>query len=260
MKDRQTIRPIVNNQWNAELYERDHAFVSQLGVDLVELLSPQRGERVLDLGCGTGHLANAIAASGAEVMGIDTASAMIEQARRYYPNLHFEVADATNLQFVAEFDAVFSNAVLHWISEAEKVVTGIWQALKPGGRLIAEFGGKGNVQAIITALRSTFQAAGYPMDASWYFPSIGEYSSLLEQHHFQVTFATLFDRPTPLNEGDQGMRNWIEMFANSLFQTIPAERHLGMLTEIEAQLRPNLYQNGIWFADYRRIRIVAIKM
>ncbi len=261
MKNRQTRdQALFHNQWNAELYECNHAFVSQLGADLVELLSPQKGERILDLGCGTGHLAHAIASNGAEVIGIDAASTMVEKARSYYPTLHFEVRDATNLQFVEEFDAVFSNAVLHWITAAEQVVAGIWQALKPGGRFVAEFGGKGNVQAIVKALGETIRAAGYPVHLSWYFPSIGEYSSLLEKHKFEVTFTSLFDRPTPLNEGEEGMRNWIEMFAHSLFQEIPAEQQIGIMTKIEDQLRPKLYQDGIWFVDYRRIRVVAVKV
>lgn len=251
----------ISNQWDINLYESKHSFVAKFGTDLLEILSPQPGECILDLGCGTGYLTDKIASSGAEVVGIDNAPTMIEQARINYPNLKFEVADGTRLQFIEEFDAVFSNAVLHWIKEPEKVVSGIWQALKPRGRFVTEFGGKGNVKAIVSAIENVMQAADYPTVElnPWYFPSIGEYSTLLEQQGLQLTFATLFDRPTPLEDGEKGMRNWLEMFANSFFQAIPVDKKTSILADIENQLRPTLYQNGAWFADYKRIRVIAIK-
>lgn len=253
---------ILENQWDAELYDTKHSFVTQLATDLVDFLSPKRGESILDLGCGTGHLTDKIAAFGADVMGIDSAPSMIEQARRHYPNLHFQVVDATNLQFTECFDAVFSNAVLHWIKDPEKVVAGVSRSLKPGGRFVAEFGGKGNIKAITKAIYTAMQTAGYPLTEAlnpWYFPSIGEYSALLEQHGLQVTFATLFERPTPLNDGDRGMQNWIKMFANHLFQILPNDKQANVLADIENQLRSQLYIDGTWFADYRRIRVIAQK-
>jgi trans-aconitate methyltransferase len=263
--DSQTTRnspPPSQNPWDAQLYDHQHSFVSKFGTDLVELLSPKPGECILDLGCGTGHLTNKIASCGAEVIGIDSALTMIEQARNHYPQLQFEVADATTLEVIEQFNAVFSNAVLHWIKQPEKVVAGIYHALKPGGRFVAEFGGRGNVKAIVTAIYNVMQAVGYPIDEAvnpWYFPSIGEYSSLLEQQGFELTFATLFERPTPLDEGEKGIQNWIRMFANSFFKAIPAEQQIDILAEIENQLRPLLYRDSTWFADYKRIRVMAIK-
>lgn len=251
------------HQWDAELYDSKHSFVSQFGTGLVELLSAQPGEFILDLGCGTGHLTERIASCGAEVVGIDSASTMIEQARSHYPHLQFEVGDATNLQFSQRFDAVFSNAVLHWIKAPEKVVTGICRALKPGGRFVAEFGGKGNVQKIITAIDNAMHSAGYPINEQlhpWYFPSIGEYAPLLEQQGLQVIFATLFERPTLLDDGEKGMFNWIKMFASNFLKGIPVTQQTDILTDIENQLRPQLYQDDTWFADYKRIRVVAIKL
>jgi trans-aconitate methyltransferase len=250
------------NQWNAELYDSKHSFVSELGADLVELLSPKPGECILDLGCGTGHLTYKIASNKAAVIGIDSASTMIEQASQNYPRIDFSVIDARKLPFTEKFDAIFSNAVLHWIKEPEEVVIGINRALKPGGRFVAEFGGKGNVQAIVTAIYHALQKAGYPADAAlspWYFPSISEYGSLLEKHGLQLTFATLFERPTPLEDGEQGMQNWLKMFANSFFNGLSVDTHMSTLTDIENQLRPTLYKNGTWFADYKRIRVIAIK-
>ncbi|PIG90794.1 class I SAM-dependent methyltransferase [Gloeocapsopsis sp. IPPAS B-1203] len=252
----------MTNQWDAKLYDRNHSFVSELATDLTELLAPQKDYRILDLGCGTGDLTNKIAIQGVEVVGIDFATTMIEQARSKYPHLHFEVLDARNLQYQEEFDAVFSNAALHWITEPEKVILGIQQALKPGGRFVAEFGGKGNVKAITTALYQALKNAGYPIDKKlnpWYFPSIAEYGSLLEKHGLQLVFATLFDRPTRLEDGEKGLQNWLKMFANSFLNTFSPEQQVSIISDMENQLHPVLYQNNAWFADYRRIRIVAVK-
>jgi trans-aconitate methyltransferase len=188
---------------------------------------------------------------------------MIEQARHHYPTLRFEVANAIDLQFQEQFDAVFSNAVLHWIREPEKVVTSIRRALKPGGHFVAEFGGKGNVKAVLTAISNAMESVGYPVDEAmnpWYFPSIGEYGTLLEQQGLELTFATLFERPTLLDDGDKGMQNWIKMFANSFLQSLPADKQTDVLETIENQLRPTLYQDRTWFADYKRIRVMAIKL
>lgn len=251
------------NQWDAELYDSKHFFVSNFGTNLVELLSPQPDEYILDLGCGTGHLTEKIASFGAQVLGIDSAENMLIQARNHYPNLKFELADATNLQFLEEFDAVFSNAVLHWIKQPQKVITGIYRALKPGGRFVAEFGGKGNVQKIVTAIYHVMDTAGYSLELSenpWYFPSIGEYGTLLEKQGFELTFASLFERPTVLDDSEKGMQNWIKMFGNNFLAVLPDAQQNAILAEIEKQLRLDLYKNGTWFADYKRIRVIAKKV
>ncbi len=247
--------------WPTIVWRTIHSFVSEFGAELVELLASQRGECILDLGCGTGYLTDKISNSEAEVVGIDSAPTMIEQARANYPNSKFEVADGRNLQFKEQFDGVFSNAVLHWITEPEKVVAGVWLALKPGGRFVAEFGGKGNIKLIVSALNNAIQAAGYPAINlnPWYFPSIGEYGTLLEKQGLQLIYAILFDRPIPLEDGENGIRNWIKMFASSFFKDIPVDQQASILANIENQLRPSLYRNSTWYADYRRIRIIAIK-
>ncbi|MBD2105071.1 trans-aconitate 2-methyltransferase [Leptolyngbya sp. FACHB-261] len=247
-------------QWNASLYESDHAFVWQYGGNLIELLAPQLGEHILDLGCGTGQLTAEIAALGAKVVGIDHAPTMVEKAQANYPQLKFAVADATDFSLAEPFDAVFSNAVLHWIQEPEKVIRCIWQALKPGGRFVAEFGGLGNVKAITTALTDVLTATGYVENATlnpWYFPSIGEYTTLLEKQGFEVSYASLFDRPTPLKDHKAGIQNWLKMFASRFFQGIPEEQQPSILQVIENQLRPVLYRDETWFADYRRLRVIA---
>ncbi|VXD21863.1 conserved hypothetical protein [Planktothrix serta PCC 8927] len=249
--------------WDAKLYDSHHSFVSNLAVDLLELLDPRAGEHILDLGCGTGHLSYKITNTGAEVIGIDKASTQIKRANQTYPNLNLWVADGSNLVWTEQFDAVFSNAVLHWIQQPEKVIAGVWRALKPGGRFVAEFGGKGNVDTIITAIYAALDAAGYPENKTlnpWYFPSISEYGTLLEATGFQLKLATLMERPTPLNDSEKGLRHWLRMFADSFFQGIPASEQLHIITDIETHLRPKLFKNGTWIADYKRIRIVATKI
>lgn len=249
--------------WDAQLYDDRHRFVSHLATDLLQLLNPQTGEDILDLGCGTGHLTYRITSSGAQVVGIDQSCSMIEQASRSYPDLNFAVADAKALEITEQFDAVFSNAVLHWIKPPENVISEIKRVLKPGGRFVAEFGGKGNIETIVTGINQALDEAGYPENQAlnpWYFPSIAQYGLLLEQQGLHLKFATLFERPTPLDAGKNGLRNWIKMFARCFFEGIPTDQQDRILTQIEQKLAPKLYQNGTWVADYKRIRVLAIKM
>lgn len=245
--------------WNAACYQQQHSYVWQHGESLLAQLNPQRDERILDLGCGTGQLTEQIAASGAEVIGIDSDRAMITQAQTNYPHIPFQVADAASFQLPElpepsePMDAVFSNAVLHWVPQAEAAARCIAAALKPGGRFVAELGGKGNVQAILTSLE---QVSGRADLNPWYFPSLGEYAGLLEQAGLEVTFAHLFDRPT--NLGKAGLAGWLEMFSQRFFADLSAAQWAQTVAAVEANAR-QLCQNGEWIADYRRLRIVAIK-
>jgi len=250
-----------DNTWDTDLYEQKHAFVSEFGKGLVALLDPQAGERILDLGCGTGHLASEIAERGAHVVGIDSSPAMIEAAREAYPNLAFQVMDAQNFSFTEPFDAIFSNAALHWINEPENVVQCIATALKPGGRLVAEFGGKGNVTTILTAAQEAIEEIeGDWVESGWYFPSIGEYASLLEKNGIEARSALLYDRPTRLEDGEQGLRNWLRMFGERLFEDLDDDIKERVLEQVEERTHPKLFKDGYWFADYRRIRLVAHKI
>ena len=252
----------TQNAWDASLYNKEHDFVAQYGMDVIELLAPKKGEAILDLGCGTGYLTHAIAEMGAEVFGVDSAATMIEEARINYPKINFEVIDGENLPFNEQFDAVFSNAALHWMKNAEAVVTGVWRSLKSQGRFVTEFGGKGNVETIVQSINFVLEQTGYADNIAlnpWYFPSIGQYTGLLEKQGFEVRLAILFDRPTPLKDTEIGLQNWLKMFANPLLKGIPEEKLTGILNAIEQESRPQLYQDNIWCADYRRLRIVAIK-
>lgn len=250
----------LNQTWNTDLYQDSHSFVWQYGEALLNLLNPKAGERILDLGCGTGQLTHAIAEKEATVIGIDADAEMIAQAQRNFPDLQFQVADARSFQLDASVDAIFSNAVLHWIPEQEQVAASLWRALKAGGRLVAEFGGKGCVQSLVDGIHIVRTNLGYgaPTAAPWYFPSIGEHAALLEKQGFEVSFATLFDRPTPL-EGENGLANWVSMFAGRFLADLTPDQQANTLHTLEEWLHPSMYRDGQWIADYRRLRIVALK-
>ncbi len=251
-----------NKQWDTSLYDGKHSFVWKYAAGVIELLAPEAGERILDLGCGTGHLTKKIASVGADVTGIDHSRAMIEEARKLYPDIRFEIADGNDFHVDEPFDAVFSNAALHWMKKPASVIRSVWDALKLSGRFVAEMGGKGNLEALHAAINNAVAARGMePLEESslLFFPSIGEYATLLERQGFRVTYAMHFDRPTPLDEGDRGLRNWIEMFGDKFIGIAPLELHEEIILEVEERLRPALYREGTWFADYRRLRISAVK-
>lgn len=250
----------IGQSWNAGLYDDRHAFVWRHGASLVEMLAPQRGERILDLGCGTGHLTAQIAAAGADVIGIDSSAAMIAAARSAYPTLRFEQVDAREFSFAEPLDAVFSNAVLHWIRPPEAVARCVARALRPGGRFIAEFGGHGNVTTVLTALRQALAEFGVGCDPipDFYNPAIGEYASLLADAGLETTTALLFDRPTPL-EGPEGLRNWLTMFTREAVESVSEERREDFFARVEDLTRPRLFRDGGWFADYRRLRLAAVR-
>jgi trans-aconitate methyltransferase len=250
------------SRWNAGLYDDKHSFVWKMAAGLLELLEAKAGERILDLGCGTGHLTEQIAANGAEVVGVDRSSDMIRQAKEEYPALQFEVMDAREIAFAELFDAVFSNATLHWIKEPEKVIARIAAVLRPRGRFVAEFGGKGNVGALMTAVEQAWRKVGIsgPTPYPWYYPSIAEYAGLLEKHRLEVTYAILFDRPTPLEDGERGLRNWLNMFGGSFLGQLSADQREATVAAIEQEARSALWRESQWVMDYRRLRIIAKKL
>jgi trans-aconitate methyltransferase len=235
--------------WDAKRYQSRHSYVFSYGEALIELLAPQAGERILDLGCGSGQLTAKIAETGAQVTGLDRSAEMIAGARHNFPGMTFEIADASNFTVDTPLDAVFSNAALHWVTDANGAAASVARALRPGGRFVLEMGGKGNTRAVLEALR---EVAG-PLETPWYFPSVGEYASLLERHGFEVSFATLFDRPTRV-EGVDGLEDWLQMFGGSMLMGLDEQR---IRHEVAERLRPKMFQDGAWVLDYRRLRVIA---
>jgi trans-aconitate methyltransferase len=251
--------PASDQCWDAEAYDDKYAFVWQYGASLVELLAPKPGERILDLGCGTGHLTAQIAQAGTAVVGLDHSPEMLEQARRAFPRQEFVQGDARDFAFAEPFDAIFSNAALHWVRPPEAVARCLRDALRPGGRFVVELGGRGNVQRVLAVLRETAERMGMtPHLPHSYFPSVSEYATLLEAAGLEVRSALLFDRPTPL-QGADGLRDWVKMFRGPTLESLPAGRREKFLQAMEQAARPELFRDGGWVADYRRLRITAVR-
>ncbi|WP_225335704.1 class I SAM-dependent methyltransferase [Halomicrobium urmianum] len=251
-----------SNDWDADAYDADHDFVYEYGESLIDLLDPRPGERVLDLGCGTGHLTADLAEAVGEgdVVGIDQSDEMVAGARETHPDLRFECVDATEYEADEPFDAVFSNAALHWIANQRAVAERVRAALRPGGRFVAEMGGSGNVAAVVDATLGELGERGYDVDHPWRFPTVGEQASLLESTGFEVRLARLFDRPTDL-DGPDGLRNWLELFGDSLFADPTDAERAAVVERVEDRLRPDLYdpETETWTAGYRRLRFVAVR-
>jgi trans-aconitate 2-methyltransferase len=247
----------MSDQWDSSLYDDRHSFVWKKSADLIDLLDPQPGESILDLGCGTGHLTSSLAAKGADVIGLDASLSMVAQARQNFPKLRFQVGDARTFRFDQPFDAIFSNAALHWVRDAGLVAESMALALKPGGRLVLEMGAKGNIATIREATETVLRSHGFQAAHTWYFPSLAEYASLLEQQGFEIEFAQTFPRWNRLEHPERGLREWLEMFAGAYFEDVPENRRDALVREIETLLRPQLYCDGAWYADYRRLRVKA---
>ena len=246
--------------WDPDSYDGRHSFVWRLADEVLDMLDPRPGERILDIGCGTGHLTARIRELGAHVVGIDNSQAMIDEARSLYPNLDFECVNAREYVTEEPFDAVFSNATLHWVGEPELTAWRIWAALKPGGRFVAEFGGRGNIGSIVDALIEALREVNAPPDRlrnPWYFPGADEYASVLEDAGFQVETVRHLDRPTHFEGGKQGLANWLKVFASAFLEGLNAEQTREAVDVIENRLRPILFHDGTWVADYKRLRVAA---
>ncbi len=240
--------------WSPDTYEDNVRFVTDLGAGVVEWLDLKPGERILDLGCGDGVLTVKLIEGGAEVVGADASEEFVQAARQR--GIDARLTDAHALTFEREFDAVFSNAALHWMTQPEKVIAGVARALKPGGRFVAEFGGFGNVAAFCTAIRAVGEAMGgdTSLDAPWFFPTEDQYSGMLETAGFTVERIMRFARPTPLPTGARG---WLEIMRAPFFDQF-GERREEALNKVIGALEPSLRDHsGQWFADYVRLRFAA---
>ncbi len=242
--------------WSAGCYAANARFVADLGEAALDLLNPRPGERILDLGCGDGALTEKLVRRGASVLGIDASADMIAGARAR--GLEVRVGDGQHLDLDGPFDAVFSNAALHWMSDGAAVISGVFRVLRAGGRFVGEFGGHGNIASIVTALNAALSKRG--MDASrlrrWY-PTAERYAAMLRQGGFTVQSAVLIPRPTPLPTGIEG---WLSTFADPFFAgDSDVDRHV-LMEEVAALLAPALQTDtGEWIADYVRLRFQAHK-
>ncbi|GAB6930467.1 class I SAM-dependent methyltransferase [Paenibacillus sp. JCM 10914] len=234
--------------------------VPKLDSGILALLQPEPEERILDIGCGMGEYMAGMASAGALPTGIDLSEKMLERARLKYPHLDFQMKDICHYRTEVPYDAVFSNAVLHWIQDAPAVARSIWLALRDGGRFVAEFAGYGNVGVLVAAMKQELIARGYEWKGRnpWYHPTIGEYASLLEQTGFRVVFAQHFDKPTAL-KGNMGVKDWMDSFAHYFFPDLSSTEKIAIYQAIEDQVKPQLYHEGRWVLDTSRIQIVAIK-
>jgi len=245
----------MQQTWDVSQYAGNGRFVALLAESLVETLQPQAGERILDLGCGDGFLTRKLAESGATLVGVDASLQMVAAAKERGVDARCVSGEA--LSFDQEFDAVFSNAALHWMTDQDAVLQGVYRALKPGGRFVAECGGQGNIAAIRVALLAVLQVHGVPVkrieNNRFYAPA--EYRSRLERQGFQVEQITLTPRPTPL---PSGMTEWLQTFRQSLFAQLPVAERPAAIEQVVTLLKPVLCDaEGKWTADYVRLRFVA---
>ena len=244
------------NKWNPEKYNKHTAFVSQLALPVVALLNPQEGECILDAGCGDGTLAVEIEKYGAKVVGVDMSSEMIEASKA--KGIEAYVGSVTDLPYENEFDAVFSNATLHWVKDAKGAIENIAKSLKSRGRFVAEFGGMGNMHHVVVAMRTVFK--NHPefeaFQNPWYFPSIEEYKSLLESAGFEVKYIELIPRPTPMDD----ILNWLDIFANGITEHLSEEEFKVFKNECrDILVETNYTQEKGWVLDYVRLRVEAVK-
>ena len=243
-------------QWNPSQYAQNARYVADLGTPVLDLLAPQPGERILDLGCGDGVLTAKLQAVGCDVVGVDASEAMVVATQNL--GIAASVMSGESLTFESEsFDAVFTNAALHWMKRPNAVATGVYRVLKSSGRFVGEFGGAGNVATIEGAIASALSARNIQVESPWFFPHPDEYRQILEAAGFTVESIDLIPRPTPLPGNVSG---WLETFAQLYTDPLhPSDRPAFMAEVVEA-LQPHLCDaDGNWTADYVRLRFIAIK-
>jgi trans-aconitate methyltransferase len=245
-------------KWNAKEYENQFQFVPSYGEDLIGLLNVKPGSRVTDLGCGNGTLTARLAGMGYDVTGVDASPEMLALARKNHPEIPFVLSDASSYHPDHPADAVFSNAMLHWVHEEQQdaVLQNIAASLRPGGEFVFEMGGSGNNALIHGTLADIFKERGLEYHMPFYFPSIGEYTPKLERAGMVVDFSTQFKRPTP-RKSEHAVVDWILMFDRGPFGDLPEQEIRSIALEAETRLKDQLYQDGVWYLDYVRLRMKA---
>ena len=250
----------MNITWNAADYEENFSFVHRYGENVLELVEEGDGGLAVDLGCGTGPLTPGLKEKGYRVLGIDESAQMVEAARSAHPELTFMQGNALTFSLEEKAEVIFSNAVFHWIDAGfqDALARNLAAQLTQGGMLVTEFGGKGCAEAVHSTLEECFLERGLKYHRVFYFPTVGEYASVLEKAGFRVVSATLFDRPTPQNTPD-GLTDWIRMFVRKPFEGMEEALKSEILKEAEDRLRSRLFIDGRWYIDYVRIRVKAVR-
>jgi SAM-dependent methyltransferase len=248
---------MTTQTWDPLAYGQNAAFVHTLASGVLEWLAAMPGERILDLGCGDGQLSRRIVANGATVVGADISPEMVEAARSR--GIVAMEASAEQLPFSENaFDAVFSNAALHWVRDQDAMMAEVRRVLKPGGRFVAEMGGHGNVAAIRVGLMAVLARHGFGdrEDEVNYYPTAEGYAKRLTRHGFAVRQIAIIPRPTILAES--GMAGWLRTFRRGVIESLPEEIRDTVVEETAALLAPALRdENGEWTGDYIRLRFIA---
>lgn len=241
-------------EWNSTLYDKKHNFVAEYGKGLLEFVSPNAKQSILDLGCGTGILTAQLADFCDRIVGVDGSQNMIDKAKKEFSDIEFKVCDALSLPFEKEFDVVFSNAVFHWISDHDALLKNIYKVLKPQGVLVCEFGASGNIATIENAFSEACSSRGYGYEPKFNFPMVEDFGNLLENNGFVIDKIYDYDRPTVLRDGEQGLANWMKQFYASELEAMPEHVQAMVLEKVEELTRDNLWNGAEWVADYRRTR------
>lgn len=251
----------MNIKWDSNSYKDNFSFVPSYGIDVMNLITKEPGSTALDLGCGNGRLTSELKKRGFRVSGLDQSKEMLSLARRDYPDITFMEDDAVSFSLREKVDLIFSNAVLHWIDEDKQpsLIENISSNLNEGGELVLEMGGVGCAEAVHSTLERIFKEKGLGYRRIFYFPSIGEYTSIIDSHGLKTDYAILFDRPTVQKSSD-GLIEWIKMFDNSPFEGLDEDVKEEIYEEARIRLKERLYHDDSWVIDYVRLRIRAHKV
>ena len=244
-------------EWNSQLYDNKHDFVAEYGKGLLEFVPDNKEQTILDLGCGTGTLTAQLRKLGSKVIGVDRSQSMIDKAAEQFDNIEFMICDALDLPFENEFNVVFSNAVFHWISDHDTLLSNVHKVLKPDGLLVCEFGANGNIATIEDAFVEVCGSLGYDYTPKFNFPTCESFGKLLEDKGFVIDKIYDYDRSTPLKDDEQGLANWMKQFFASELAVIPEDIQVTVIKKVEELTRETLWNGKKWVADYRRLRAIA---
>lgn len=251
-------RPEGNTmKWDPCLYDNKHSFVGEYGNELLEFVSFNKEQRVIDIGCGTGSLTEKLSKRCGYVLGIDGSTEMIIKAQKQYPDIDFEVMDALEISYSHEWDIVFSNAVFHWIPNHDLLLSKIYNALKPTGKLVCEFGAYGNVKTIERGFSAVLKEKGYTYRSKFNFTTVEEFGALLTKNGFVIEKIYDYDRPTRLQDGEKGLNNWAKQFFNNELEKFSMEEQDYLLDKLQSKVKNTLWSGQEWIADYRRLRAIA---